>query len=63
MESIYPEELSDELDKVYDHVNEITDLNLSELIHVLRKKAQLKITVMKNAILAQRLRKDILKHF
>lgn len=63
MESVYPDDLTKELDKIYDSVKEITDLNLNELIKVLRKKTQLKITIMKNPILAKRLRKDILKHF
>ena len=63
MESVYPDDLTTELDTIYDNVKEITDLNLNELIKVLRKKTQLKITIMKNSVLAKRLRKDILKHF
>ncbi len=63
MESVYPEDLTKELDHIYENVKEITDLNLNELIRVLRKKTPLKITIMKNSILAKRLRKDILKHF
>jgi len=38
MESIYPDDLTKELDKIYDNAKEITDLNLNELIKVLRKK-------------------------
>lgn len=63
MESVYPEDLTNELDTLYNNVHEFTDLNLSQLIQTLKKKTQLKITVMRNAVLAQRLRKDILKQF
>jgi len=62
-ESRYPKELVKELEKFYNGVRNIRDMNLGKLMDILKKEREIKMTVIKNKILANQLRKEILKKF
>lgn len=63
MESVYPQNLARDLDSIYECTEKIGDLDLNKVIKILRRKEDLKITVMQNRPLAAQLRKGILSHF
>jgi len=59
----YPKEIVKELEEFYKEVKDVPDMDLSGLMNILTKKINVEIIVMKNKILADRLREDILKKF
>lgn len=63
METTYPDKLAEDLDKIYKKAKRIEDLDLKEMIKILKRKENLKITVMKNKHLADQLKKNILSHW
>lgn len=63
IETVYPERLARDLDEIYRRVKDIKDLDLNQVIKILRRKEKLKITVMKNKPLASQLREGILSHW
>lgn len=63
MECVYPEKLAKDIQKVYDSVRNIKDLDLKKFIQILTREEDLKITVMRNKPLAEQLRKGIMAHW
>ena len=59
----YPPHLADELDKIYRSANTFESFEATKLIKILRQKAELKVTVMRNPVVAEQLRNYILDHF
>jgi hypothetical protein len=63
IEAVYPDGLANDLEKIYRNVKKIEDLDLNQVIKILRRKEQLKVTVMRNKPLADQLREGILAHW
>jgi len=58
-----PPELTEAIDAVYTKAKDFKNLNVVALTHLFRKQTTLKVTVMKNAVIAEQLRKHILSFF
>jgi len=56
----YPKELTKEIDEIYKKAKDFKSFEVTKLIKLLRKKVELKITVMRNPVVAEQLRKFIL---
>jgi hypothetical protein len=63
IQSDYPEELAKNIDALYEKAKDFESFEVTKLIKLLRKKSDVKITVMKNPVVAQQLRNYILSHF
>jgi hypothetical protein len=59
----YPTELTKEIDAVYSKAKNFESFEVAKLIKLLRKKVELKVTVMRNLVVAEQLRSFILSHF
>ncbi|MBT4540800.1 hypothetical protein HOC35_04775 [Candidatus Woesearchaeota archaeon] len=59
----YPQKIADEIDEVYNNTKDFESFDATKLIRILREKAELKVTVMRNPIVAEQLRESILRHF
>ena len=59
----YPEELNTEIDRVYRSAKDFESFDVTTLIKLLRKKIELKVTVLRNPVIAEQLREGILSHF
>jgi len=63
MQSSYPAEIVKKLNEFYSKIKDISDLNLKELMQILKQKIEVNITIMDNPAIANKLRQDILSHF
>lgn len=59
----YPMSLVEELNNIYRNAKDFESFDVAKLIRLLRKKTELKMTVMKNPVVAEQLKKHILSHF
>ena len=59
----YPKKIADEIDEVYNNTKDFESFEATKLIKILREKAELKVTVMRNPVVAEQLRNFILGHF
>lgn len=59
----YPKGLNREIDKIYNNARNFENFDATSLISLLRQKVDLKVTVMKNAGIAEQLRNVILSAF
>jgi len=57
------EKFANEIDHVYNSATSIEKLSVEKLISLLRRKISVKITVMKNSLMAEQLRNHVLSHF
>jgi hypothetical protein len=62
-ESKYPPNILKKLEQFYRKVRKAEDMNLNKIMRILRQKADIKMTVMNNEILANQLRENILSRF
>lgn len=63
IQTTYPEEIAREIDSVYRSTKDFESFEVAKLITILRKKTDVKITVMRNPVVAEQLRAYILSHF
>jgi len=54
---------ADEIDQAYNKATSIEKLSIEKLISLLRRKTNIKMTVMKSSLMAEQLRQNILSHF
>ena len=59
----HPKELSKEIDNIYEKAKDFTSFEVTKLIQLLRKKCDIKLTVMRNPLIAEQLRNYILSNF
>jgi hypothetical protein len=59
----YPAQLAREIDEIYARAKDFASFEATRLIMILRKNIELKVTVMRNPVVAEQLRKYILSHF
>ncbi len=59
----YPVELTKEMDQIYHQAKDFESFDVTRLIKLLRRKVELKMTVMKNPVVAEQLRNYVLSHF
>jgi len=59
----YPEEISTRLEKFYEETTTLESLDLSKIADILKFKTKIKVTVMKNSTVADKLREEILSKF
>ena len=58
-----PPEITKELDKIFSQTRDLKSLDFAKLINLLRKESNIKVTVMKNPLVASRLRETIENRF
>ncbi len=63
IQTTYPQELAREMDKIYSVTKDLESFDLTKLIKLLRRNVELKVTVMRNPVVAEQLRNFILGHF
>jgi len=63
VQSQYPQELVKELDLFFKKNNSLKNLDLSELSEIVNRKRKLKMTVIRNKAMAQRINKSLLSQF
>jgi len=63
IQSEYPKDLSDSIDKLYKKAKDLGSFEVTKLIRLLRKRTTLKMTVTKNPVVAEQLRNYILFQF
>ncbi|MBD3259045.1 hypothetical protein GF371_00275 [Candidatus Woesearchaeota archaeon] len=63
LESKHSKELKDKLDEFYSKINDLSKVDLNELMKIIKGRSELKLTIMKNKMLAEQLRKNIISHF
>lgn len=63
IETVYPDQLAEDLNSIYKKVKRIEDLDLNYVIKILRRKENLKVTVMRNKPLADQLRSAVVRHW
>ena len=59
----YPKDLTKEIDVIYSLAKDFESFDVTNLIRVLRKNAEIKLIVMKNPLIAEQLRSSVLKTF
>jgi len=63
IQTTYPKKLSQEINNIYNQTKDFQSFNIARLIKILRKKTKLKVTIMKNPVVAKQLRNSILSKF
>lgn len=63
IQATYPEEIAKEIDSVYNSTKDFESFEVTKLIKLLRQKAELKVTIMRNPVVAEQLRNYILTKF
>jgi len=63
IQTTYPEDIAREIDSIYSGTKAFESFEAAKLITILRKKTDLKVTVMRNPVVAEQLRNFILSHF
>lgn len=63
IQTTYPEDIRREIDEIYNSTKDFESFEVAKLIKILRKKTELKVTVMKNAVIAEQLREHIMAQF
>ena len=63
IQATYPEDIAREIDSVYRGTKDFESFEIAKLITILRKKTDLKVTVMRNPVVAEQLRNYILSRF
>ncbi len=59
----YPEEITKKIDSIYNNTKDFESFEAAKLIKILREKTDLKLTVMRNPVVAQQLRSFVLDKF
>jgi hypothetical protein len=59
----HPPSIAQEVDEFYARVRRLEDMNLAEISEIAKRNCQVKISVFKNAELANQIRSALLKHF
>lgn len=63
IQTTYPDDIAREIDSVYRNTKEFESFEVAKLITILRKKADLKVIVMRNPVVAEQLRNYVLSRF
>lgn len=63
MQTFYPKTIVDKLERFYNKTKTLEDVDLNEIMVILTEKAEIKVTLIKNKIIAEKMRNDILRHF
>jgi len=59
----YPDDITREIDSVYRNKRDFESFEVAKLIKIIQKKTDLKVTVMRNPVVAEQLRNYILSRF
>ncbi len=59
----YPKETYDLLNKIFKNSKNLESINLSELANVLKRNSKIKFTILRNNLIADNLKKEILNNF
>ena len=62
-ESTYPPNILKKLERFYKEVKTAKDMDLGKIMKILRQNADIRMTVMKNKVLADQLRENVLSRF
>lgn len=58
-----PSNIAKEIDKFYQGVKKLEDVNLTKMSEIAKKPLEVKVTVMRNPQFANQIRQNVLKHF
>jgi len=63
IQTSYPKDLTKDIDEIYEKTKNFESFEVTKLIRLLRKKVELRVTVLRNPVVAEQLRNFVLSHF
>ena len=63
MQTYYPKDIIEKLEKFYKKTKQLEDIDLNEIMSILTLKRDIKVTLIKNREIANKVREDIIKQF
>ena len=58
-----PSHLSEKLEKIYQHTKKLEDIDIKYAIDVFKENAEIECTVIKDRLIADKIKEEIISHF